>query len=73
MTIDQGPLTRAGIEERVTKFMSIHRYCRVEEESDVINSIQTDPSTADPKPVFRKWLHCVDHDASGPIEQTEGE
>ena len=54
------------------RFYSIHRYCQIREVVEVVNSTNIDPATADPKPLFRNQLYCLNHSVYGPVEITEG-
>lgn len=61
-----------GSESLRDSFYSIHRYCQIEEVVEVGNSINIDPATADPKPLFRSRFYCLDHNVYSLVEITEG-
>ncbi len=59
----------------VEDFLWMHLPCGksvVRENMGTVNSTETDPSSGDPKPIFRSRLHCNRDNVSSAVEEFQG-
>jgi hypothetical protein len=67
MTIEKGGSPRVLEYQRtqpnvgIERFLLLHAGCNVAPKTEVLNSAEVDPSTGDPKPIFKEYFVCNVH------------